>query len=68
MMAIISQIIKVIAILAAGVLLGNWFLSELRSARRNGKAWYAVYLTPPGILVILAVVFLPLLAWYFQTQ
>lgn len=65
-MAILPQIIKMIAVLAAAALLGNWFLSELRAARREGKPWHAVYLTPPGILVLLAAVFLPIAAWYFK--
>lgn len=65
-MAILPQIIKMIAVLVAAALLGNWFLSELRAARSEGKPWYAVYLTPPGILVLLAAVFLPIAAWYFK--
>jgi len=64
-MSMLSQILKMGAILAAAVLLGNWFLQELRLARRKGKPWYAVYLTPPGILIVLAALVLPLAAWYF---
>jgi hypothetical protein len=65
-MTIFTQILKMIAILAAAALLGNWFLSELRAARRNGKPWFAVYLTAPGILVVMAAVLLPIAAWYFR--
>lgn len=65
-MTTLSQIIKMVAVLAAAALLGNWFLSELRSARHSGKPWYAAYLTPPGILIILAAVILPLTAWYLN--
>jgi len=65
-MSMLSQIIKMIAILAAASLLGNWFLRELRLARRNHKPWYAVYLTPPGILILLAAIILPIAAWYFK--
>ena len=65
-MSVLPQIIKLIAILAAASLLGNWFLRELRSARRNRKPWYAVYLTPPGLLILLAAVVLPIAAWYFR--
>jgi len=65
-MSMLSQILKMAAILGAAVLLGNWFLHELRLARRNGKPWYAVYLTPPGILILLAALVLPLAAWYFR--
>lgn len=62
----LTQILKMIAILAAAALLGNWFLSELRAARQNGKPWFAVYLTAPGILVVLAAVLLPIAIWYFR--
>ena len=65
-MTILTLIVKMIAILAAAALLGNWFLSELRAARRNGQPWFAVYLTAPGILVILTAVLLPIAAWYFK--
>jgi hypothetical protein len=65
-MTVLTQLVKLIAILAAAALLGNWFLSELRAARRNAKPWYAVYLTPPGILVILSAIILPIAVWYFK--
>jgi hypothetical protein len=48
-------IIKMVAILAAATLLGNWFLSELKRARAKGAPWYQPYLTPPGILIILII-------------
>lgn len=60
----LPQIIKMVAVLAAAALIGNWFLNELRNARRARKPWYAVYLTPPGILIILSVALLPLVIWY----
>jgi hypothetical protein len=65
-MSMLIQLVRVFAILAAAALLGNWFLKELRAARRNSKPWYAVYLTPPGILVVLATILLPILVWYFK--
>jgi len=67
-MTILTQILKLIAVLAAAALLGNWFLNELRAARRNAQPWYAVYLTPPGILVILSAIILPIAMWYFKQQ
>lgn len=60
----LPQIIKLVAVLAAAALIGNWFLNELRNARRARKPWYAAYLTPPGILIILSVALLPLVIWY----
>jgi hypothetical protein len=65
-MMMLTQLVKMAAILAAAALLGNWFLSELRRTRGEGRPWYAVYLTPPGILVLLAALLLPLAAWYFS--
>jgi len=65
-MTLLTQILKMIAILAAAALLGNWFLSELRAARQNSKPWFAVYLTAPGILVVLSAVLLPIAIWYFK--
>ena len=65
-MTIIAPLLKMAAILAAAALLGNWFLSELRLARRSGKPWFAVYLTPPGILIILAAIVAPLAAWFLK--
>jgi hypothetical protein len=63
-MPALSQIIKMVAVLAAAALIGNWFLHELRASRRLGKPWYSVYLTPPGILILLSAILLPLAAWY----
>lgn len=47
-------ILKAIPILLAALLLGNWFLSEVRKAKAAGKSWYAPYLTIPGILIMIA--------------
>jgi hypothetical protein len=56
------QAIKLAAVLAAAALLGNWFLAELKRARRKGLPWYSAYLSPPGLL-ILAALLVPLLYW-----
>ncbi len=47
-------ILKAIPILLAAFLLGNWFLSEVKRAKRAAKPWYAPYLTIPGILILIA--------------
>lgn len=54
------QIIKTICLLAGAVILGNMFLSEIKKARIEHKAWYAPYLTLPGLLIVIAIL-LPLL-------
>ena len=52
-------------ILLAASFLGNWFLSELKKARVLKKPWYAPYLTPPGLLIIIALI-IPVVVWIFQ--
>ena len=58
------NLLKAVAVLAAASVLGNWFLHEVRKARKAGKPWYAPYGTLPGILVSMAVI-LPLIYWFF---
>ncbi len=53
------------AILLAASFLGNWFLSELKKARVLNKPWYAPYLAPPGLLIIIALI-IPVVVWIFQ--
>jgi H+/Cl- antiporter ClcA len=58
----LASIIKIIAVLAAAMLIGNWFLAELKVARSKGRPWYTPYLSIPGLLIILALV-LPVIIW-----
>ena len=55
-------LLKAGAVLLAAILLGNWFMAELRVVRAKGRPWYAVYFSLPGILIILAVL-LPVFWW-----
>ena len=57
------DILKLIAILVAATLLGNWFLAEVRKGRLKGKPWYRAYVSAPGILIILALLVLPFIIW-----
>ncbi len=61
-MDLLLQALKLVVVLLAAVTLGNWFLAEVRSARRLRKPWYAPYLSLPGILVLLAIA-LPMVLW-----
>ncbi len=61
-MATLIEVVKLISVLAGAAILGNWFLAELRNMRRLKRPWYAVYLSPPGLLV-LAAVSLPVIYW-----
>jgi hypothetical protein len=54
--------VKIVAVLLGAALLGNWFLSELKKSRRRGLPWYSAYLSPPGLL-ILAALLVPVIYW-----
>jgi len=58
----IEGLIKMIAVLVAAILIGNWFLAEVKKARLARKPWHQPYLSTPGILIMLALL-LPILYW-----
>ena len=58
------QIIKYVPALIAAILLGNWYMAEVRKAKAARKPWYAPYLTAPGILIVIALT-LPILIKLF---
>ncbi|MFC1811278.1 hypothetical protein ACFL03_01145 [Thermodesulfobacteriota bacterium] len=58
----ITELIKMVAVLGAAILLGSWFLDELKKTHAQGGPWYQPYLSPPGIL-ILAALALPIIIW-----
>lgn len=62
----ITVIIKVIAILAAAILLGNWFQSEVKKSKRNGDPWFTPYLSAPGVLILIIILLLPLAVYFFK--
>ncbi|MGD9287302.1 MAG: hypothetical protein PVG74_06795 [Desulfobacterales bacterium] len=54
------SLIKYAAVLVAAIIIGNWFLAEVRKSKINRAPWYKPYLTVPG-LIILAALSLPLI-------
>lgn len=62
-MSTFAAIVKIIAPLVAAILLGNWFLSEVKKARIKGGPWYQPYLSIPGVMIILVILLLPVLLW-----
>jgi hypothetical protein len=54
-METLLSFLKVIPILIAAMILGNWFLSEVRKNRKARAPWYAPYLSIPGILIIIMI-------------
>lgn len=59
-------ILKAIAVLIGASMLGNWFLADLRSAKKKGLPWYTAYMSPPGILIIIIVLIFPILLWFLH--
>jgi len=55
------KIIKLIAVLGAASILGNWYLAEFKKARSANLPLYRAYFTLPGILIILLILLLPVL-------
>ena len=65
-METLLSLIRMAAVLIAAIMLGNWFLSEVKSARARRLPWYTPYLTPPGIAILLIAIGLPLIIWYWR--
>ena len=61
-MPTLVNILKLIAVLVATIMIGNWFLAEVKKARLKGKPWYRPYVSIPGLLIILALL-LPIILW-----
>ena len=55
--------LKIIPVLIAAILLGNWFLAELKRANATGKLWYTAYISVPGLLILLAILVIPIVLW-----
>jgi hypothetical protein len=61
-MTSLIEVVKLISVVLGAAVLGNWFLSELKKSRRRNLPWYSAYLSPPGLL-ILAALLAPLIYW-----
>lgn len=62
----ITDALRLVSVLLGAAILGNWFLSEVRAARRRGRPWYAAYLSAPGLLILAALAF-PILWWIIRS-
>jgi len=54
------MLVKYAGVLIAAIVIGNWFLAEVKKAGRKQQPWYKPYLSLPG-LIILAALSLPLI-------
>ena len=55
----VLDIFKFAAILVAAIIIGNWFLAEVKKSKLNKDPWYKPYISLPG-LIILGALSLPL--------
>jgi len=62
----IVNILRIVAVLVAAFLLGNWFQKDLRKAKIMGLPWYRPYLSPPGIIIIFSIILLPILVKFMR--
>lgn len=60
-METLLSLFKVIPILIAAIILGNWFLAEVKKGRHAKAPWYAPYVSLPGLLIITIVILIPVL-------
>lgn len=65
-MNILVDILKIIAILAAAIIVGKWYQSSVKKVRAQGKPWYAPYLSLPGLVVIAMVILLPIIIYLMR--
>ena len=63
----LTTIVRIIAPLVAAILVGNWFLSEVKKARFKGAPWYQPYISIPGLLIILLILLVPIVLWIIKS-
>lgn len=56
------KILEAVCVLAAAIMVGNWFLAEVRKSQARKAPWYAPYLSPPGIVIII-ILAVPVVWW-----
>jgi hypothetical protein len=54
------MLVKYSAVLVAAIVIGNWFLAEVKKAKITQQPWFKPYLSIPG-LIILAALSLPII-------
>ena len=62
----VLKIIKLIAVLLAASILGNWYLAEYKKARAAHLPSYRAYFSLPGICILLLILLLPFLVRMIQ--
>jgi len=48
------SLVKMIPVLIAAIIIGKWYLAEVKKSKARQEAWYKPYFTPPGIIILLS--------------
>ena len=64
-MEMFLSVVKAVAVLIATAIIGNWFLAEIKRAKQNGTSIFRVYLSVPGLLILL-ILSLPVILWILK--
>ncbi len=62
----IVTVIKMIAVFIAATMLGRWFQDEIKKSTIRKEPWHKPYLSLPGLIIIAAIFFLPILIWIIK--
>ena len=47
-------LVKYGGVMIAAIIVGNWFLAEVKKANRKQQPWYKPYLSVPGLIIVAA--------------
>ncbi len=61
-------LMKMVAVVLAGIAVGNWFLTKVKEGRARSDPWYKAYLTVPGLIILVAVLGLPVAWWLLNAS
>ena len=62
----VIELIRIVAVLIAAIMLGNWFQRELKKAKLNDLPWYRPYISLPGLIIIISILLLPVLVKFMS--
>ena len=48
------NLVKYVGVLIAAIIVGNWFLAEVKKSKIKKEPWYNPYVSVPGIIIIAA--------------
>jgi hypothetical protein len=65
LMALAFRFLEAVCVLVAAIMVGSWFMSEVRKSQAGKAPWYAPYMSLPGILIML-VLAVPIILWAIQ--